>query len=163
MTNERVRNMNGEKIFQLVIWKIMITLLVGCGVAADLPVPEIEVIFEGNGCTASGPTRLPTGDHSFAYKNLSEDNIDLWVGRILDGKTYQDMLNLQSEPGEFIPQPSWTVHQRQLGKAWNESIGGEIYTFDLNNEGEHYIVVGSYSPKSVWFCGSFQVIEAPSE
>lgn len=170
------------------MWAILITLLlVGCGApaatptlipptATPTPIPPtatptlgplpgsvFEVTFDGNECTVSGPTELPTGDHSFVWKDLSEENIDLWVARLLDDKTFQDLLDLQSEPGEYYPQPSWTVHPTQLGRAWNESIGGEVYTFSLNIEGEYVTLVGGYSPLSLWFCAPLKVIEAPSE
>jgi hypothetical protein len=39
-------------------------------------------------------------------KDLSDEDVGFSLARLLDGKTFQDMLELQSEPGEFIPSPS---------------------------------------------------------
>jgi len=138
--------MNGQKLLQRVIWGFLITLLlVGCSVPAAKPIPEtvdepIKITFDGKECTSSGPTELPTGEHSFVYKNLSEDYLSFKVGRFLEGKTYQDLLELQSEPGEYNPRVFWTAHPRVLGRTWNESTGEETFTFALNKEGVHSII-----------------------
>jgi hypothetical protein len=106
---------------------------------------------------------LPPGDYSFALKDLSDENVDFSLARLLDGKTFQDMLDLQIEPGEFITSPSWTVNPIALGFTWHESIGGKVYTFSLNKEGEY--VTGVWSPSSIsyWLCAPLWVIEDPSE
>jgi len=122
----------------------------------------IEVTFDGNECTVSGPTELPTGDHSFVLKDLSEQYQALYVSRLLNGKTYQGLLDLQSEPGEYYPQPSWVVHKGSKGMRRNAK-GEKVYTFSLDKEGKHAIYIGSSSPLSLWFCAPLKVIEAPSE
>jgi hypothetical protein len=81
----------------------------------------------------------------------------------LDDHTYQDLLDLQNEPGEFIPQPLWIEHPPQINKEWDESVGAEVYKWRFVNEGEHELTAGTYSPLSVWFFGSFQVLAAPDE
>ena len=60
---------------------------------------EIEVTFDGNECTVSGPTELPIGEHSFILNDLSETNAELWVLRLRDGKTFQYLLDEQGERG----------------------------------------------------------------
>jgi hypothetical protein len=180
------RKMNRQKLTQQVMWTILITLLVvGCGAPAATPTPipptgtptttseplpetvaeAIEVTYDGNECTVSGPTELPIGELSFVLKDLSEEmNVHLTVTRLLDGKTFQDLLDLQGEPGKFPPQrPSWIDTPTLLGRTWNESIGGVVYTYSLNKEGEYVILVSGSSPISVWYCAPLWVIEAPSE
>ena len=176
--------MSRQKLSQQVMWTILITLMVvGCGAPAATPTPipptatptptseplpetvaeGIEVTFDGNECTVSGPTELPIGEHSFFFKDLSGQNQVLYVSHLLDGHTFQDLLDLQSEPGEYYPRPGWAVHARNLGIEWNESVGAQVYTFSIDYDGEHSIHIGRYSPDSLWFCAPLEVIEAPSE
>ncbi len=108
----------------------------------------------------SGPTELPVGEHQFILKNLSGQTVDLWVSHLLDGKTFQDMLDLQSEPGEYVPPPSWVVLAIKRGTEWNESKGEKVYTF-LVEEGENVIDIGINYPASLWLCAPLKVIEAP--
>ena len=125
------------------------------------PMP-IVVTFDGNECTVSGPTELPTGEHSFLLKDLSGQGQYLYVSRLLDGKTFQDVLDLQSEPGVYYPKPSWVVY---APRRPTERIaeGEHVYTFILNKEGEYAIYLGTSSPSSLWFCAPLKVMEAPSE
>ena len=165
--------MNRQKLSQQVMWAILITLLlVGCGAPAATPtsgpLPESiaevgEVIFDGTECTVLGPTELPTGKYSFVLKDLSKINVNLYVSRLTDGKTYQDLLDGQSEPGEYYPKPDWVVHAIEPGSAWSKPDGGEVHTYFLTREGEYAIYLGTDVPPSLWFCAPLRVIEAPSE
>lgn len=157
------------------MWAILIMLvLVGCGAPAAAPtpipatatlplIPEIEVTFDGNECTVSGPTELPMGNHSVVLKDLSEQKASLYVSRLVDGKTFQDLLDEQGEPGKYIQEISWLITAREPGVAWDRADGGEIHTYDLTNEGEHVLYIGTITPYSIWFCAPFQVRETPSE
>lgn len=188
--------MNGKKLSQQVIWAILITLLlVGCGAPAATPIPptaipspipptatptptseplpgsvpeEIEVTFDGNECTVSGPTELPIGEHSFILNDLSEMNAELWVLRLRDGKTFQYLLDEQGErggPGVWWPKPSWVVHARHTGGPLKNANGGEVWTYLADIEGDYVIMVGEYTPasKRIWFCPPLKVIETLSE
>jgi hypothetical protein len=167
------RKMNEQRLSQQVMWAILIMLLlVGCGTPAATPtsgplprdVAEgIEVTFDGNECIVSGPTELSIGEHSFVLKDLSEQNAYLLVSLLHDGKTFQDWLDEQSEPGVFA-RPSWVEFPSQLG-APKKTNGGEVWTYILRKEGEHFISVGEDLPdsKRLWFCSPLEVIEAPSE
>jgi cobyric acid synthase len=42
---------------------------------------------------------LPPGRYSFVLKNLSEEDVSLLIFRLPDGKAFQDLADLQSEPG----------------------------------------------------------------
>lgn len=162
--------MNRQKLSQQAMWTIlMMLLLVGCSAPAATPTSEplpgpnaewIEITCGENGCTVSGPTKLSTGEHSFVLKGLSEQNQQLYLAYYINGKTFQDLLDLQDEPGEFFPKPHWAIHPTLLDKSWDDSIGGEVYTFRFD-EGEYGIAVDNIY--GFWLCSSFQVIEAPSE
>ena len=166
--------MNVQKLSKELVWVILIPLLlVGCGAAPPKPIPEVVdepilVTFDGEGCYSSLPVALSTGEHSFVFVYTTEEGYALWTSRLLDGKTYQDVVALQSEPGEYILKPTWTEHPRRVGRAiWDESVGGYIKTWAFDEEGEYVLDTGNGStasgPLSIWLCGSFQVVEAPSK
>ena len=146
------------------LWIILAMFLVTCASEPETP----TVTFEGDGCSYSGPTELRTGDHSIVFKDLSDQNQDLWADRIRDGHTYQDYLDLQSEPGKYFPKPSWvsSVNIPSVPWVWDESAGARVYTWPFDEAGEYFLVVGKDRPismLSLWPCGSFQVVEAPDE
>ncbi len=133
----------------------------------QVPQP-IEVTLDGKGCTVTGPTELPMGEHQFVFIDLVEDNedsfhADLYVQNYIDGKTLQDLFDFQGEPGKYYYDPPWAIRVPKIGTEWNESIEGKIYTYLLNEEGEHVIVIVENSPLGVWICAPLWVIEAPSE
>lgn len=115
------------------------------------------------GCTVTGPTELPMGEHQFVLRDLAEESADLYVQDFSDGKTFQDYLDYQGEPGEYFYDPPWATRVIKRGIEWNESIDGKVYTFLLNEEGEHVIVIVGKFPVSVWICAPLWVIEAPSD
>jgi hypothetical protein len=128
----------------------------------------IEVTFDGKRCIVTGPTELPVGEHQFVFRDLVENNADsfhadLYVQNYSDGKTLQDYLDYQGEPGKYFKDPPWAIRVVKRGIEWNESIEGKIYTFLLNEAGEHVIVMLENSPLGVWICAPFWVIEAPSD
>ncbi len=129
--------------------------------ATPLPLDDaIEVTFDGNECTVAGPTALPKGEYNFILRYPSEGRVDLWMSFLQDGKTYQDLRALQSEPGEYFQEPSWVLWDPRILRGWNESADGEVFTFMLNKVGEHVIYVGTYSPGAIWFCAPMVVTEA---
>jgi hypothetical protein len=150
-----------------VVWAIVIALLlVGCCAPAATPTPipptdtptpvpptpkpasetfpeydpnTILVTFNGDECIASVPTELPVGEHQFVLRNLSDQFQSLWVSHILDGHTYQDLLDMQSEPGVYFPGPSWIALPFRNFVKQNEP-SDFVYTFYLKKEGGWVIV-----------------------
>jgi hypothetical protein len=163
--NDKERKMNAQKLSQLVMWGFLITLLLAaCGAPAAAPTSEIVVTFDGVDCTVSGPTELPVGEHPFVLKDLSERKVKLYVTRLTDGHTFQDWLDMQSEPGEYFDRPYWVVGIRKIGTEWNESKGGEVFTYYLDKEGDYSISIGTiWDSLGSWFCAPLKVVEAPSE
>jgi hypothetical protein len=119
-----------------------------------------EVTFNGNECFYAGPTELQTGKYSFILDDTSEMNLKnfgLWVIRFEEGKTLQDIINLQEEPGDDTKRPIWAPHTPYY------SVDRIIWTYTLDKAGEHAFDVGGFPPSRVWFCTPpFQVVEAPS-
>lgn len=157
--------MSLQRLSQQVLWAVLITLLLaGCGAPAATPTPvpptpAIVVTFDGKECTVSGPAELPTGEYLIAYKNRSGQALPLYVERLRDGHTFQDLLDLQSEPGALFPEPEFITTVRK--KEYEQVAEGEmVYTYSFDKEAEHYIVL--WRGEQLWLCAPFQVTEAPS-
>ena len=177
--------MSRQKLSQQVMWTILITLLlVGCGAPAATPTPipptetskptseplpetvtEFEVTFDGNDCTVTGPTELPAGEHTFIFIDQSDMRGELWLVYLEDGKTFQDHFDLQSEPGEWYPKPSWVIYDTRVSFEFQESNGRRVdsSTWKLDKVGEHTIVCYVSSPQMIWFAAPFMVVETPSD
>ena len=117
---------------------------------------DFEVTFDGNGCTVSGPTEVPIGDYSFLLNNTSDSRVKLVVGQLLDGHTFQDLVDLQTEPGDNFMIESW------MSKPFYYTKDHKIYTVSLDEAGEHVISISVYNHVAIWLCVPFQVIESPS-
>ncbi|TET35287.1 MAG: hypothetical protein E3J69_05380 [Anaerolineales bacterium] len=149
------------KNFAVIIPLLIVTLLMTACASSD---EGIEIIWDGKECRYTGPNELPMGEQKFVYRNLSEEELDLWVGRFIDGHTFQEYLDMQGEPGEYYDPPSWLVEPNQKGTEGDAKDGGEFFSLALDIEGEYAFVLGSYSPLSAWNCTpQLKVIEAKSE
>ena len=127
----------------------------------------IEVTFTGNECTVSGPVTLPEGEYLFVFKDLEgKKSADLWLGRLTDGNTYQDFLDLQGgEPGKYIPKPDYIDDEiTKVDVDWDISTGEKRITYSLE-EGEYAIYVFNVIEAAwgQWICAPLRVVEAPSE
>ena len=179
----------------IVLFILIGIALVGCGISAAAPTPVpptdapsptpiqptdtpsptseplsetadgFEVTFDGNDCTVKGPNELPVGDHTFIFINRNDLTGELWLVNYDDGKTSQDMLDGQSEPGEWYPKPSWAHFDSRITSKWEELEGGFVTTsiWKLDRVGEHTIICYVRSPQKIWFPASFMIIEATSE
>ena len=161
---------------RVMIGCLLLVLMTSCGTAAqetptaeptaiptDTSIPPtagpepIVITFDGNECTVTGPTEIPTGNYPFVWNDLSEEqNSDFWVCRLLEGKTYQDVLDLQSEPGEYFPKESWWVHPPGY-----YSTTADVWIFIFDEAGDYFIFEAT--KHNAWMCAPFTVIEAPSE
>ena len=140
-----------KKILKMIIVIIIIPLLVGCGMS-DTPVPTPTYTSLPPTHTLIPPTPSPPPIDVTFY------GVDFWVSRIREGSTYQDILDLQDEPGQYFPKPPTIDHAPGYF-----SFSEEVWLFMLEEPGNYYISVGA-STHSMWNCGpSFQVIETPPE
>jgi hypothetical protein len=169
-----VRKMNRKKLIHQVMWTILIMLLLaGCGAPTATPTPvpptatpvptlpfeiTFEVTFNGNECTVSGPAEVSKGYIYVAIDNKSDQYASPWVDHFLDGKTYQDFLDeIHIAPDVSHRNPDWVEITHYVSK------GNGVYEFTLDETGEHAIFIGDYKPWREYPCGTFQVIEEPSE
>jgi len=151
-----------------VILIFFVFLLTACNQAPEVPaaitIPastphtnDFEVTFNGNGCIVSGPTEVPIGDYSFLLNNTSGRRVKLVVTQLLDGHTFQDLVDLQTEPGDNFMIESW------MSKPSYYTEDRKIYIVSLDEAGEHGIVISEDKHVGIWLCAPFLVIENPSE
>jgi len=151
-----------------VILIFFVFLLTACTQAPEVPtaikIPastphtnDFEVTFDGNDCTVSGPTEVPIGDYSFLLNNVSGQKVLLGVTQFLDGHTFQDLIDLQTEPGDNFMIESW------MSKPSYYTKDHITWTVSLDEAGEHGILISVYNHIGIWLCAPFQVIENPSE
>ena len=148
---------------------VTLIVLAGCG-PSPTPTPTatptpIVVTFDGNDCTVTGPTELPAGEHTFIFIDRSDMRGELWLVYLEDGKTLQDCLDLQSEPGEWYPKPPWVFYDSRVSIESQESNGRRVdsSTWKLDRVGEHTILCYVPSPQMLWFAAPLMVVETPSE
>ena len=134
----------------------------------DVVIEVGEVIFDGTECTVTGETKLPPGKYSYVLQDESEDDVNLFVGRLTEGMTFQDLLDLQDEPEgrvAFLDDLlDWAV---EPGVEWQKPDGGEVHTYILTEEGEYAVGLWSWAtentPVKEWFCTPIWVKETPSD
>ena len=82
-----------------------------------------------------------------------------------DGKTFQDHLDGQSEPGQWYPKPSWVDYDSIVSRE-SEELGGKRVdkdVWELNRVGEHTILCYVKDPTHLWFAAPLMIVESPSE
>jgi len=152
---------------------LMLASITSCGVPAQeiqTPSPDpfedvFEVTFDGNECTLSGPTELPAGEHTIPLNNLSDYPVFLWIGQPLNGKTWQDGLDLQSYPTEYVLAPDWYPRAKNTYYGYDPKSDRTrtIFTYIFEDPGEYHVWVESKSDLMLWPCAPFSVFEDHSE
>ena len=154
--------MNEKILFQYGTWIILIALLLtGCNTNK----PKFEVTNDGKGCTVSGPTELPPGEHTFTFIDKSEWKGELYLSYLESGKTFQDNLELQSEPGEWYPKPPWVQYDIDISHKSQELDEKRVDTdiWRLDKVGEHTILCYVDDPRHLWFAAPIMIVEENNE
>lgn len=131
--------------------------------------PELKidfvVTFDGKDCVAEGPTEVLPGDYGFKFIDTSDVRGELWLLYLDEGKTIQDELDLQSEPGEWYPKPTWVHYGEKISKKYERTDEGkiEISLMDLKLLKEYTIMCYVNSPRKLWFVAPIYVVETLSE
>ncbi len=117
-----------------------------------------EVTFDENhNCIISGPAKVQTGDYLISLTDQSELKIDLAVTHLIDGHTYEDLLNLQNAPGEPFIKVYWMSHPRYF------TIDHKVWTYSLDEAGQHVILILKHTFEGIWICDPFQVVDPALE
>lgn len=129
------------------------------------PIIEFEVTYDGNGCVSEGPTEVLPGEHTFKFIDKTDVGEELWLLYIDEGKTFQDHLDEQSEPGDWYPKPSWVHYGSKKSSYYEETDDGrvEISVWDLNKIKEYTIMCYDGYPQNLWFVAPIFVVESLSE
>ena len=120
----------------------------------DEPILFGEVTFDGKECTVAGPEEVSRGLYYFILNDESDTNLQLWLNQILEGKTFEDLLDWQEEPGVYRPAPNWIEHPRSM---YFKDVDTIVHYLD--QVGTYAILLGSYDPASLWFCEPFRVVQ----
>jgi len=151
--------MNMKKKFLKAIAGILIVfMLTGC--SAD----KVEITFDGNNCTVTGPTSLPVGEHQFFLNNLSGKNFGFWVSRLKGDHTFQDLLDEQGGPGRYyLALTNWVTLSSTTEFEYGKN-GQLIYTIYLGSEGNYAIYLyDSAAHEETWLCAPLQVTKSSLE
>ena len=109
---------------------------------------------------------VPAGLQSTIYIDQSDlkANVSLWIVNFDDGKTTQDMIDQQPEPGVWWPKASWVHHVGRRTNKAVESKDGRVVssTWYFPKAGE-YALICMWYPQILWIAGPLMVVEAPSE
>jgi len=120
------------------------------------PSTQIEVTWDGTECVVTGTSVVPVGYNEFIWRDLTEHGYGLAVRYLHDGYSYQDLLNLQDEPGEFIPsRPSW-VEEIEGRYRRDDSLDAEVYTYHFDQEGNYDIHF--WDSTFLWVCGGLTAV-----
>jgi hypothetical protein len=128
--------------------------------------PSLEASFDGSQCRFQAPNVVHAGEHVLLLHNHSGQRSFLIVGRLYQGKSWEDFLEwFQANcgaPGSVCartgeaPWIGWLFQVRSAGEETAESR----YEYRFDSEGQYLLVV-TRSEGSVWPCGSFQVVASP--
>lgn len=118
-------------------------------------VPEgiIATFTKKEECTISGPTELPTGEYTFVLRTLGELKGILYVSYLIDGKTSQDLLNLEMESGHYWHGAMKILVVADVKDGWRNESRNERYVIYLLEEGEHLVYRETSNPHVQWYCG----------
>jgi len=72
----------------------------------------ILVVYDGKKCKASTPPELSPGEYTVIFRKDNEEKYILEAELLLQGKTFQDLVNAQVVPGRYWGRPSWLAYYR---------------------------------------------------
>ncbi len=113
-----------------------------------------EVIFdEEENCIVRGPTEVPTGEYLFLLNNQSDRKVSVSVTHLIDGHTFQDLLDLQDEYGEPFVIEYW------MSQPYYFTRDHKVWHYSLGEAGEYAILIVQYVFEGKWICQPIQVME----
>jgi len=118
----------------------------------------IIVTYTGRKCVYTDPTEIPPGEYTFVLRDQKNEKQIVYVGYLLEGKTYDEVVERQKEPGRYFPLFSWVEQANLIGNVKNEGRNEKYYTFSLE-EGEYIVYLYSYSTTDLWLCAPLRVVD----
>ena len=107
----------------------------------------LHLTFDGESCTYEGPTELTPGPVELRFYNESETGAAVNFLQLLEGKTYQDVIEHTGPEPSTKHAPSWA---RELG-SWSTTLagGGSNWKGDLE-PASYFMVCARVFPLAVW-------------
>jgi hypothetical protein len=119
---------------------------------------EVVLTFDGETCHYEGPAVITEGDVTITLNNKSVYKASLWIRRLDDGKTWQDMLEYIGLPGSNVHPPSWSSGSFFIAPM-PDNPDAWVYTF---KEGLYALCCCTCfepsGPRGVWPGTSLEVI-----
>ena len=139
-------------LIRILVGCILCCILTGCATAAS-PCKKVdgiclELTFDGESCTYEGPTEFAPGPVTLFFNNKSEGNAAVNMIELLDGKTFEDVIEHGGEEPSTKHHPSWS---RELG-TWQSIVPGESQQWEGDLEpGRYFMVCARIYPLGVWY------------
>ena len=128
----------------------------GSGEVADSDSRVVQLTFDGEQCIYEGPSVLSAGEGQVevVFHNESSEASFFWFGRLDEGRTTQEMIDLIAEDPSATA-PSWTVdvwtQERMLANSSNGPVMRTVAP------GLHNLACGPELPPHVYFGGELTV------
>jgi hypothetical protein len=126
---------------------------------AALEGPVFDIAFDGTTCTVAGPTRVPPGTYSFFLTDTSSFGVlPPGATKAGDGHSYEDLVALQSAPGETFSFPEWASLAMTSFAPMSRDLADNEVRLVLE-PGEYGIALVKDKPQAKWFCSGISVTE----
>lgn len=140
-----------------VLFILSAVLLSGCSASADTR--EITLTFDGETCQYAGPGAIPEGEVTIILDNQSEYELSLWAARMIEGKTWQDMLEYIGSPGTSVELPEW-AEWSVLASEVPGNPNAKVYTLEKGLYAINCCTCGEIKgPRGVWPGAPLEVTE----
>lgn len=103
--------------FLCLILLVFLPSITGCRTKSNIPagksyqdaeLEEVVLTFDGETCQYAGPQSAAAGDIIITLINQSDYETSVWIVRMYEGRTWQDMLDHIGTPGSNVHPPSWS-------------------------------------------------------
>jgi len=125
------------------------------------PSTQIEVTWDGTECVVTDPSEVPVGYNEFIWRDLTDQGCNFAVRYLHDGYTYQDLLDIQDEPGKFMPSRASWVEEIEGRYRRDDSLDAEVYTYHFDQEGN--CDIHFWDSTFLWVCGGLTAVDSTTE
>jgi hypothetical protein len=118
-----------------------------------------EVAFDGVTCEVTGPAEVVAGAYPFVITDdsgMQGTDVRTWV--LAEGYTYDDVLALQSAPGEYIRLTDWATLSPLAFITFDGALqqNQTMKGLDLATA-SHAVTIGTGDPSGIWVCAPLEV------
>ena len=88
------------------VLSVLLAFLAGC--TPPMKPRNAVLTFDGETCNYDGPNVITQGQLTIVLNNKTDLDVDLWVAKLNEGRTWQDMLDYIGLPGSNVHRPPWS-------------------------------------------------------